>query len=502
MIEPSTGAGSEQTVEWSDVGGGFAYVARQIILPVTGLDAALMTAARSERASVDLSDLLRVALEAWRRPPGTQDSGVSSAYVSWQELHNQSEIEDPPVALEIFSARLLLDLLGVATTAASRIDDWFVLVEGDFDVIAVVGLLHAIGLAAQPNHAFALHDGCCCEPHPAGRWPAFTLLGEIGSNPSQGIKGKPSQGIKGKPSQGIKGRAGSSAEPLAVAPNLENTLPLPWGAVGQLKVVVLDSGMPNISNFFLAPTTSGESNEPFDTGDNPSPPNFPSDGLLDEAGGHGGFIAGIIERLAPGTGIRIKHVLKTGPNEITDEVTVRNAIADAVTQLKGLTNRADGLITMSFGGPVWSAAALLAKAVADAQKAGAVLVASAGNDASCQPNYPAALPNVVSVGAIGPDGPADFTNYGEWVRCCAPGVDVVGKFFWKNFDAFAGMGGDPDDFKGWAMWSGTSFAVPMVAAAILRDMAYNNHTAQQAVKAIIDAPHLGRIPGLGTVVNI
>jgi hypothetical protein len=52
------------------------------------------------------------------------------------------------------------------------------------------------------------------------------------------------------------------------------------------------------------------------------------------------------------------------------------------------------------------------------------------------------------------------------------------------------------------MWSGTSFAVPMVVAALVRDMANNNHTAQEAVEAVIDAPHLGRIPGLGTVVNI
>ena len=50
---------------------------------------------------------------------------------------------------------------------------------------------------------------------------------------------------------------------------------------------------------------------------------------------------------------------------------------------------------------------------------GTVVVASAGNETSARPQYPAALPNVVSVGALGPTGRAWFSNYGPWVDACA-----------------------------------------------------------------------------------
>ena len=92
------------------------------------------------------------------------------------------------------------------------------------------------------------------------------------------------------------------------------------------------------------------------------------------------------------------------------------------------------------------------------QRSGWVVVASAGNDATCQPAYPAALPDVVAVGALGQFGPAPFTNYGPWVRACAPGVDVVSTFFeqWQStIDA-------AERYEEWVRWSGTSFAAPAV----------------------------------------
>ena len=63
---------------------------------------------------------------------------------------------------------------------------------------------------------------------------------------------------------------------------------------------------------------------------------------------------------------------------------------------------------------------------------GIVVVASAGNDGVCRPAYPAAFDGVVSVAALGPDGPAPFSNWGSWVRACAPGVDVASTFYIGN----------------------------------------------------------------------
>jgi hypothetical protein len=63
-------------------------------------------------------------------------------------------------------------------------------------------------------------------------------------------------------------------------------------------------------------------------------------------------------------------------------------------------------------------------------------------------------------------------------------------------------GVDPDSFDGWAQWSGTSFAAPVVVAALAREMVSGNCDAREAVKRVLQAPHLLRIPCLGTVVNI
>jgi hypothetical protein len=62
--------------------------------------------------------------------------------------------------------------------------------------------------------------------------------------------------------------------------------------------------------------------------------------------------------------------------------------------------------------------------------------------------------------------------------------------------------GDADNFAGWAVWFGTSFAAPVVVAALVQEMNSCDLTAAQAVERVIDNPALYRIPGLGTVVNL
>ena len=102
-------------------------------------------------------------------------------------------------------------------------------------------------------------------------------------------------------------------------------------------------------------------------------------------------------------------------------------------------------------------------------------MASAGNDGTSQPQYPAAFDGVIAVGAVGPDGPTPWTNYGDWVDACAPGADLNSSFFAK-FDGPEPRVNtvDPDRFEGWATWSGTSFAAPVVVAAIAREMVLGN----------------------------
>ena len=86
-------------------------------------------------------------------------------------------------------------------------------------------------------------------------------------------------------------------------------------------------------------------------------------------------------------------------------------------------------------------------------------------------------------GRVGPAGPAPFTNYGPWVRP-APPVSTSSAAFFLEFDGpdvkQAGSV-DPDDFQSWARWSGTSFAAPVVVAALAREMQTSAIDAPEAV---------------------
>lgn len=241
-------------------------------------------------------------------------------------------------------------------------------------------------------------------------------------------------------------------------------------------------------------------------------PAAPGDGFLDPAAGHGTFIAGIIEGLAPGCRLGVGRVLGSYGDGSTADIAayVDRLIADGGLHVGGTSpdayevELAGAIVNLSFGGYAASDMHLLAAMVRRLQHQGAVVVASAGNDGCCRPTYPAALPGVVGVGALGPCGPAPFTNHGPWVRACAPGSDIVNSLFldWNGSVQPLDGGPDPDDFEGWARWSGTSFSAPIVAGVLAREMLVTGCTAQEAVGRVVDAPWLFRLPGLGTVVDV
>ena len=87
-----------------------------------------------------------------------------------------------------------------------------------------------------------------------------------------------------------------------------------------------------------------------------------------------------------------------------------------------VANGAD-VISMSFGDDEPNQAATDACAAAAA--AGVLLVASAGNEGTASPRYPATNPGVMSVAALNSDSTlASFSNFGPLLSISAPGVGV------------------------------------------------------------------------------
>jgi hypothetical protein len=217
-------------------------------------------------------------------------------------------------------------------------------------------------------------------------------------------------------------------------------------------------------------------------------------GRLDVQAGHGTFIAGVVRQQCPDARIHTRGVLTSYGDG--DDASVIAAIERAV--------RAPGaeidLVVMAFGTygtgdqpPVMTSA--LRKLLPDT-----LVVAAAGNDATSRPTFPAALPGVVAVGALDAGGRAAFSNFGPWVDACAPAVDVVSTFFTEFDDRCPTCGSVVEQYRGWARWSGTSFASPKVAGLIAQEM-YLHRLSAGAAWDRVRARAGFRLPDLGVVIN-
>jgi subtilisin family serine protease len=159
------------------------------------------------------------------------------------------------------------------------------------------------------------------------------------------------------------------------------------------------------------------------------------------------------------------------------------------------------IINMSFGEAV-SSDPTLASLVSDAETAGILVVASAGNagtDNDSSPvlpaNYATTYPNVISVGATdNQDNVASYSNYGvTTVDLMAPGTDM-----YTDYPTYSGFDN--------AYVSGTSYAAPMVAstAALLwsvdPDLTYT-HVKSDILASVHDVAGLSSKCVTGGVVD-
>lgn len=382
------------------------------------------------------------------------------------------------------------------------------LVDDVDDVPAVVALMRADGFAAQPDHVLFAHD-CdpCCGPHPAETFDALAAdpykPNPYKPNPYKPnpYKPNPYKPNPYKPNPYKPNTLTSSAAPAAAREFPPRSL---TGPGEHPRITILDTGLAGGAQ---CPPLLQDAKAPYRIAGATDLPDAPmgatvgktaaGDGWLDPVAGHGTFIAGILEQLAPGCPIRVEKVVQ--PIGYAEESAVYKAINAEAALPPG--QRPD-IISMSFGAPVLAEAPALRSAIANARLKGIVIVASAGNEGTSEPQYPAAYDNVVAVAAVGPDGPAPWSNYGSWVNACAPGVGLVSSFF-ADFNGQEPEinTADADRFAGWARWSGTSFAAPVVVAALAREMVLGSCTAADAVRRVIDAPEALRIRCMGTVVR-
>jgi len=175
-----------------------------------------------------------------------------------------------------------------------------------------------------------------------------------------------------------------------------------------------------------------------------------------DVNGHGTHVAGIIAAVQnnnkgiSGIAPEAKIMpLKAGYSVGFSAYLKTSDIIQAITY--AVENDAD-VINMSFAGYGLD---VLSEVLDLAKSLGVVAVAAAGNNSSNVKIYPAALPNVIAVGALADQSSkAYFSNYGDWVDIVAPGTWLLST-----------VPGNKYDYK-----SGTSMASPVVAgvAALIK----------------------------------
>lgn len=169
----------------------------------------------------------------------------------------------------------------------------------------------------------------------------------------------------------------------------------------------------------------------------------PPDPQSAPACGHGTFVAGIIALVAPEA--------KILPIQAIDEYGQGTAF-NIAKAIRYATEKGATVINMSFGMPQFSF--VIDFALQLAFNKGLLLVASAGNEGGEVAQYPAVSDRVIAVAATDvSDLIADFSNYGNHITVCAPGVGIYSTYPGSRF----------------GIWSGTSFSAPFVAgeAALL-----------------------------------
>ena len=258
--------------------------------------------------------------------------------------------------------------------------------------------------------------------------------------------------------------------------------------------------------------------DPEDTGDLTGP----LDGIIDAVSGHGTFICGLVHQICPDADLlSIRVIHSDGIAVESDLIGALEGVLELVERhAQGEGGRRVDVVSLSLGYYHEQAAdaafdLVMLPVLQRLADHGVVVVAAAGNDATRRPMLPAAFtphpgglvseaehdrPPVIGVGGLNPDGSvALFSNGGPWVRHWEPGAALVSTipptFRGAANPAVASTDPsgalrqslDPDDFRaGFAVWSGTSFAAPLLAGRLAQALIVADGQIEGASASAVD----------------
>jgi hypothetical protein len=272
----------------------------------------------------------------------------------------------------------------------------------------------------------------------------------------------------------VNGGPGGSPESIPVGDPCVPWQVLPAAAPPSLQVAVFDTGLipnqPMITRAWMKPVT-GDGEVQYNPG-----------GLvgLDLFDCHGLFVAGVLACAAPNSQINVVDVYED--NGSVDEVALAKKINDYLQNHSAVrvVNVSGGMHT-NMNIPPADLSDVIGRYL------GVLFVAAAGNHVlppppvnAARPFYPAAFgvshnanpiakPNVIGVGATDSSGAhRDFSNEAPSAQVWAHGFRVIGSF--KPGQLYLPPVGSPPititTTVGTALWSGTSFAAPLVAGVL------------------------------------
>lgn len=206
--------------------------------------------------------------------------------------------------------------------------------------------------------------------------------------------------------------------------------------------------------------------------------------------GHGNAIVGILKQLAPEATV-YTSTIDSRPSDAPGGTSDR-LLAEAISRL--LCAHRIHILVVPFGGATRLGAMPMTERALEPHLDATLVIASAGNDGIDPTVYPAVDPDVIGVGAWKPAATslgwltkvcdtvlspaaaagtlpfAPWSNRGVASQLGAAGVAVPAPFVTAKLDIMAGTQDAPGSatlgFKGWGLFSGTSFAAPVAAGCI------------------------------------